>query len=178
MNQNFTEMLEKSEDPALKEFRERFPDVAGPIGKMFDEFGSQILGRADERVAEVQKKILTEKVPGLSECEVDDSWPAFLDQPDRYGVLRRQAFKQAMSSMNVGALQNIVNDFRAFKGLPASREHAAGPGAPDVQPVTRSFIMSFARNVVGGKYRGKEAEMNAIQAKIDAATAAGRIIDR
>jgi hypothetical protein len=46
------------------------------------------------------------------------------------------------------------------------------------EPITRSFIRQFATDITRGKYRDREAEMNAIQAKINRALIAGKILDQ
>jgi len=174
----FDEILRNSEDPALKSFRENFPDVAGPIATLFDEFVNRNAGMIESRVSAVEEDLLAQKIPNLKAVRQHPEWSAWLRVVDRYGQMRQVAFDVAMSTLNVGAISNLVQDFKAEKGLSSTRPGGT-PGNPGADhPIARSFIRQFSIDVARGKYRGKEAEAKAIQDKIDAAVAAGKVLNQ
>jgi len=62
------------------------------------------------------------------------------------------------------------NPSNAVRHSPAANQ---GP-----EPITRSSIRQFVNDISRGKYREKESEMNAIQAKINRALIAGKILNK
>jgi hypothetical protein len=208
---SFSDMLKSSEDPALKSFNQNFPDVAGPIGKMFDDFGSQIFKKADERLAAVEKTSQDTKqdtyIRELNQshsdwqtvCQGDPQWPIWLNTDNGYGITRMDALRKANATFNSRVVSKLLTDFKKETGLasaqptnpgsdprfrqvtPSSGPSGAQTGTPQNQgpePVARSFITQFAMDVARGRYKGREAEANAIQAKIDAAVSVGKVLNK
>jgi hypothetical protein len=68
------------------------------------------------------------------------------------------------------------NNFPGAIGPTSAAFPAANNQGPE--PVTRSFIMQFALDISRGKYKDREEEIRKIQAKIDAAVSAGKILDQ
>lgn len=133
-------------------------------------------------------------------CQGDPRWPVWLGKTDAYGLSKFMALRTASAKFDSQVVIKLLSDFKQeMAGAPAQpiipaqdpnaqfispgsgpAGHGAAnqPGAKGPEPVARSFIHKFSRDVVTGKYRGREAEMNATQAKIDAATAAGKILNK
>jgi hypothetical protein len=210
---SFVDALKTSNDEAIKNFRENFPDVFTPIAKIFDDFGGQLLKRAEDRIAAIEKTSTETKqeafVRALNEahadwqtvCQTDPNWPVWLNRPDRYGRKNLDALKDAQARLDSAVVVNLLTDFKKEMGNapapsptpPATPNPAAafvtppsGPsqGVPvatpqnQVEPVARSFINQFYQDKTKGRYRGKEKEAEAIEAKINAALAAGKVTDQ
>jgi len=75
----------------------------------------------------------------------------------------------------IAPLEKSVSDFQKKLTLPDGLAQVTGAS---VEAVPRSFIQKFAQDVATGKYRGREKEVEAIQAKIDAAVSAGKILNQ
>ena len=75
----------------------------------------------------------------------------------------------------IAPLEQSIKDFQNKTTLPDGP--AQVPGA-SLEAVPRSFIRKFSQDVATGKYRGREKEVEAIQAKIDAAVSAGKILNK
>jgi hypothetical protein len=173
-----SEFLQNSNDETIKRFREDFPEVAGPLGKLMDEFGNQILNKADARADAVQEQLLEQKVPDLKVCREHPEWSSWLQAKNRYGLSRQTGFDIAMATLNVQALSNLCADFEREKGINLGVTGLGNSGNPGPEgSVSRSFIRNFSIDVARGKYRGREEEAKKIQAQIDAAVAAGKIVN-
>ncbi len=207
----FSEALKTSNDEAIKNFRENFPDVFAPIAKIFDDFGGQVLKRAEDRIAAIEKTSTETKqgafVRALNEahadwqtvCQADPNWPVWLNRPDRYGRKALDVLKDAQARLDAQVVVNLLTDFKKEMGpppaptpsTPASSQAAfvtppsgpsQGPAAAtapaQVEAVSRSEINQFYSEKARGKYRGREKEADAIEAKIHAAMAAGMVVEK
>lgn len=207
----FSEALKSSNDEAIKNFRENFPDVFTPLSKILDDFGSQITKKADEKMASIEKNnadtrqeafsmaIATAQPDWQTICQGDPRWPTWLAKTDAYGLSKLMALRTASAKYDSQVVINLLSDFKkemavppAPNSNPAQNPNArlvspgsgpSGPGAATPahqgpEPVARSFILKFAQDVATGKYRGKEEAQKATQAKIDAAVAAGKILNK
>jgi hypothetical protein len=208
----FSEALKSSENPAIKNFKENFPDVFGPLTQILDDFGNQITKKSDEKIASIEKTNADTKQEVFSKaianahpdwqivCQGDPRWAIWLNKTDPYGLSKLMALRSASAKFDPQVVINLLSDFkkemavasaqpvipaqdpRLSQVAPGSGPQGSGTviGAGDKgpEPVARSFIQKFAQDVTTGKYRGKEAEMNAIQAKIDAAVSAGKILNK
>jgi len=207
----FSEALKSSNDEAIKNFRENFPDVFGPMSKILDDFGNQISKKAEDRIAAIEVNtaqskqevfsgaIVKEHPDWQTVCQGDPRWPVWLSKADSYGLSKLMALRTASAKYDSQVVINLLSDFKketaaapAQPLTPAQNPNAryvapgsgpSGPGALSTpgagpEPVARSFIMKFAQDVATGRYRGKEAEMNATQAKIDAAVSAGKVLNK
>ena len=149
---------------------------------------------------------LNAKHPGWQTMGQDPNWAMWLGQKDRYSPKSRlDLLKEANQSLDADAVTNLLDDFKTDMAKagnpPASVPSTPGtptppavpfvtppsgpgsapanlnaPGGPE--PVARSYIQQFYQDKVRGRYKGREEEVAKIQAKIDAATQAGRILNK
>jgi len=180
-----SEALCNSEDQTIKRFRENFPDVWEPLLKILDEVGSRQVRAVESRLAPLEQAsnqehrvkfeaILNRNVPDWKQVYADPNWTAWLSKIDRYGMKRMDSFRSADARFDAQTIVNLIADFKREMGGPVQGINIGVPG----DPVARSFIHEFARDLSRGKYKGREKEAEAIQAKIDAATAAGKILNQ
>lgn len=184
----FSDKLLSSQDETIKDFRNNFPDVFGPICKILDEVGSQQVRAVESRLAPLERAatqeqrvkfeaILSRTVPDWRQVFQDPNWTAWLNKIDRYGMKRMDSFRAADKKFDAQAIVNLIADFRQEMGFPGGPAQGPNIGAPG-ENVSLSSIRQFARDVSRGKYKGREKEAEAIQSKIDAATASGNILNQ
>jgi hypothetical protein len=92
-----------------------------------------------------------------------------------YGKTRLQLLQEASATLEAEPVINLIKDFRASQGAPSktpSRPHG------QVEPITRNFIKQFYQEKIRGKYKGREELAKQIQAKIDAAVASGKVLNK
>lgn len=137
---------------------------------------------------------LTRQVSDWQEVNVNPQWLAWLGTfDDMLGGTRQQALDAAASELNVKRTVAIFNQFKKEHQVAAPQ--AATPPAPrpaqQVSPPrgataapaaqapeniwTESSIKAFYRDVQMGRFRGRESEMQQIEADLDAAYSEGRI---
>jgi len=132
-------------------------------------------------------------------CQTDPNWPMWLNKTDRYGRKPLDVLKDAQAKLNPEVVVNLLTDFkREIPGNPPAPPAPSTPAPPDpakfvtppsgpsqgapvvtpqgqVEPVSRSYINQFYQDKAKGRYRGKEKEAESIEAKINAALAAGKV---
>lgn len=142
---------------------------------------------------------LTRQVPNWERINVSADWLEWLDVKDGiYGLTRQQALQHARETLDVQRAISIFKAFEATKAPPpppaappaappppnpleslvAPSAGAATPPAPPAQPkpiYSKQFLNRFYREVEQGMWRGREAEVQAIEADIALAAAEGRI---
>lgn len=132
---------------------------------------------------------LTSMVPDWKELNANDTWLAWLSQVDEvYGVPRQAALDQAQQR---GDVERVAAVFKMFKAQQPARPSAAlasqispdagggagAPPAPQARPLmSQKAVQSFYNDVARGRYRGREAEAERIEAEINQAAAEGRIV--
>lgn len=126
-------------------------------------------------------------VPDWQEVNGDERWLAWLAEVDPvYGVPRQAALDRARATFNA---QHAANLFKAFKQTLPTKPSAqqlvtprtnASPSIPEPQaparPISRKFINDFYLDVAKGRYAGREAEQQRIDAEINQAVAEGRVV--
>ena len=148
---------------------------------------------------------LNAKHPGCQTMGQDPNWAMWLAQKDRYSPRKRlDLLKEANQAMDAEAVINLLDDFKADMikagnppaSVPVTPASSIPPAAPFVTPpsgpgsapanlnaqgpeaVTRSFINQFYQEKTRGRYKGREEEVAKIEAKINAAVAAGRVLNK
>jgi hypothetical protein len=142
---------------------------------------------------------LKEEVPDYLEVNANQDFLAWLAEADEvYGVPRQSALTAAAEALDV---QRVAKVFKAFKAtitpprapavpLTSARNSAselerqiapstvASAPVPTSQPTVfrSSDVTAFYNDFRLGKYRGREQEAAAIEARINAALAEGRIV--
>lgn len=150
--------------------------------------------------------VLNAKYPGWQTMGQDPNWALWLGQKDRYSPKKRlDLLKEANQSLDAEAVTNLLDDFKADMAkagnppafVPSTPATPTPPAVPFVTPpsgsgsapanlnanqgpetVTRSFINQFYQDKIRGRYKGREEEVAKIQAKIDAAVSAGKILNK
>lgn len=151
---------------------------------------------AAQTAEEVFLARLKEAVPDYATINSSEDFLLWLGEEDPvYGVPRQAALTAAAEALDAGRVAKVFNAFKAAMApkepqAPAPRHAAselerqiapstaaAQPSAP-AQPHTVRVhdIQSFYNDVRLGRYRGREAEQQQIEARINAAIAAGHVV--
>ena len=131
---------------------------------------------------------LTKLVPNWEEINVNQAFLAWLAEVDPvYGQPRQAALDVAQQSLNSERAANVFKAFMATqpqapKTNPVDKQvspkaaASAAPTATDNKPIiTQAQIKAFYDDVARGLYRGRQQEMQQVEAKINAAIAEGRV---
>jgi len=146
---------------------------------------------------------LDERVPEWREINRNDEFLAWLELPDLYsGAIRHELLKAAYERNDAPRVLAFFNGFLAEEAAtrpatnavaqetgarapvldaaklaaPGRAKSAAGTSAPAEKPIfTGAQIAKFYAEVAAGKYRGKEAEKDRLEAQIFEATRDGRV---
>lgn len=131
---------------------------------------------------------LTKLVPNWEEINVNQAFLAWLAEVDPvYGQPRQAALDAAQQSLNSERAANVFKAFMATqpqapKTNPVDKQvspkaaASAAPTATDNKPIiTQAQIKAFYDDVARGLYRGRQQEMQQVEAKINAAIAEGRV---
>lgn len=132
---------------------------------------------------------LAHSVPDWEAVNSNPKFHEWLSQVDPvYGEPRQKALTIAREAMAVGRVVAIFNAFKATMAAPqptnedlqaqvapARSASAPAPVEQGAQYVSGREVTQFYEDLRRGRYRGKEAEANRIEAVINAAIAAGRV---
>lgn len=144
---------------------------------------------------------LDEKVPNWREINKDENFLNWLQLPDLYsGAIRHELLKAAFERNDTPRVQAFFSGFLAEEAALApaggetgrseppakmSLENLAAPGraksaaatsAPAEKPIfTRAQIAKFYADATAGKFKGREAERDRLEAQIFSAEREGRI---
>jgi uncharacterized protein YukE len=177
----------------------RFGSVAQQVEAKFGEL-QKMLGTVEQRlegttqtVAVTAEQSFFDKLKvQVPEWEQINANPAFLawlaDSDPVYGVPRQRALDSAREQLDVG---RIVSVFRAFAPAttvapvvrnpvdrqvsPKAGANAPAPTAPSSTMYTQKQISDFYNDVARGKFKGREAEAQAIEQSVNTAIAEGRV---
>ncbi|NVN99231.1 MAG: hypothetical protein HXX17_07905 [Geobacteraceae bacterium] len=128
-------------------------------------------------------------VPDWEQVNANDAWLGWLAEVDPvYGAPRQAALDAGRQALDV---QRVANVFNAFKAAhqPRQQDSLASQVAPTTvaspAPVSQAqvqkpilaakFVERFYNDVAKGRYVGKEAEMQRVEAEINEAASEGRI---
>jgi hypothetical protein len=128
---------------------------------------------------------LSSKVPDWREVNVDPGFKEWLATGTGYNITA--SLIAAYQEQNLDGTVKIFNDYKTFKA-PKTAAAAPAPAAPAKgseflapaassasgaapipavsEPITRLFIQNFYRDANAGVYRGRQAEHDAIEARI------------
>ena len=177
----------------------RFGSVAQQVEDKFSEL-QKVLGHVEQRLEGTNQTVavtaeqaffdkLTKQVPEWEQINANPAFLAWLADSDPvYGVPRQRALDSAREQLNV---DRIVSVFRAFAPAttpaPAVRNAVdrqvsprAGASSPSPTAAAKSLltqkqISDFYNDMARGKYRGREAEAQAIEQSVNLAIAEGRV---
>jgi len=176
----------KSYETKIAELEERLKNVGGYV-------------QQDARAR--MESMLDERTPNWRDVNFDPNFISWLKLPDPYsGVIRHEMLKAAYERNDAPRVAAFFNGFLAEEAAtdpareetgrtqapakpslerfaaPGRAKTAAASGAPAEKPIfTRAQIAKFYAESAAGKYRGKEAEKDRIEAQIFEAEREGRI---
>lgn len=150
----------------------------------------QVTGVSQRTEATLEQQFwtsLTEMVPDWETINNDQRWLTWLAQVDPvYGAPRQAALDAAHKALDA---KRVANVFKAFKAsiptkaadslsnqvAPSGAATTVPMSAPAKQILSEKFVENFYRDIALGKYRGREKEVERIEAEINSAAAEGRI---
>jgi hypothetical protein len=173
-------------------------DVANSVTAEFARLRSEIAaltGRAQLTASQQFDKDFNAAVPDWAEINAMPEWLEWLGQVDRmYGLTRQAMLNDAHAALDADRVAAIFDAFKATLPKPVetppvvntakaelerqvapSRASATANTTPPTQSVwTDAGIQQFYRDQALGKFKGREEEMNRIEADLNAAIAEGR----
>jgi len=181
-------------DERIKDFQENFPDIAEGVIAAVDQVASTIRTETEGKMKSIEQQVaenaktkfneaLDKAVPGWKElCRTDPRWPVWLSEKHVYsGETRLDLARKAAANFDPGPFIKMLRDFiQANPPQPGSPWSGPGggipPGSPRANTISRKFITDFYTAKAKGYYKGREAEMNDIEGKINRALLEGRIV--
>lgn len=130
---------------------------------------------------------LEKLVPDWETVNKDHRFLAWLAEVDPiYGAARQAALEAAHAALDVQRVANVFATFKAAHPTPKpqslenqvapSSVSAQAPTAPESKPfITQAQVSAFYTARAQGRYRGREAEADAIEAQINQALTEGRV---
>lgn len=129
-------------------------------------------------------QLLDTKVPDWREINKDNGFLEWLSEKDIYSnKTKQQLLLDAYAAGDVETVSNVFIGYTVQKApapdnedpdnLAPPRTTSGSIDSSQAQPetITRAFIAKFFKDVALGKYKGREKDMNAINARIDKAVA-------
>lgn len=182
--------------PILKQMQDRIDQQSQTIRTLSGK------DAAKEQVSILET--LDEKLPNWRQINVAEEFVAWLALPDAFsGAIRHNMLKEAFAAGNATRVLAFFNGFlkdeaatsfaetlspdpatttRVAKvplvdlAAPGKAKAAApAPAAPDKPIITRAQIASYYADVAAGKYKGRDAEKDRLEAMIFSAQQDGRI---
>lgn len=188
------EMVNKYVRQALTVFEGRMGSLAQNLDARLKALEGQVTGvsqRTELSIEEQFKATLRQLVPDWEQVNRDPEWLRWLAEEDPvYGVTRQAALDQAAADRSAPRVAAVFKAFKDTRPAPKAPDSAAslvvpsegGGGAvtpPAPQPkqiVTQKAIQTFYNDVAKGRYRGREAEQQRIEAEINLAVFEGRVV--
>ena len=182
---------------------EMLPIVKGYEAKIaeLEERLKNVGGYVQQDARSRMETMLDDRVPTWRDINFDQNFISWLKLPDPYsGVIRHEMLKAAYERNDAPRVAAFFNGFLAEEAAtdpareetgrteapakpslerfaaPGRAKTAAASGAPAEKPIfTRANIAKFYADSAAGKYRGKEAEKDRLEAQIFEAEREGRI---
>lgn len=171
-------------------------EVKAELGNLDGKFKE-----VEQRITSTTQESFFDRLDGrVADWEVINKQPDFLNwlqTPEGYsGKTYHDLLQNAVDSRDLERTAKFFNDFKKSRETPPTQptppkqepktnKFTAPPKgagaqppkpAPEVETVTTSFIKNFGNEIAQGKWKGKEAEVEAINKKINIALAAGKVI--
>jgi hypothetical protein len=171
--------------------------IAAQLSKRVAEFDARIQ-KLEQQVTGVSQRTDTTLeqqfyaalgglVPDWEKINADERWLQWLAEIDPiYGVPRQAALDAAHKALDPKRVANVFNAFKSqfqpkaadslsAQVAPSGAASSAPVAAPAKQLLSSRFVENFYNDVARGRYVGREAEMQRLEAEINAAAAEGRI---
>lgn len=187
---DLVEMVMRNTERMLAAFKSELDTLGGRLGRL-----EQGVTAATETSAATAEQVfltkLAQAVPDWEQVNVSPQFLQWLAEVDPvYGVARQAALEAAAQRFDA---QRVSNIFLMFKQLTAPKAPPPGPSALETQVspsasasvappmqanrvmLTEKQITDFYNDVSRGRYRGREAEQQRIEAEINNAISEGRV---
>lgn len=195
--QEFLKVVGKKAKEELLPVIKKYEDKIAELEARLQGVNGYVANDARQRMLDA----LDDKIPNWREINKDENFLNWLQLPDLYsGAIRHELLKAAFERNDTPRVQAFFTGFLAEEAALApatgetgrseapakmSLETLAAPGraksaaattAPAEKPIfTRAQIAKFYADAAAGKYRGREAERDRLEAQIFSAEREGRI---
>jgi hypothetical protein len=184
------EMVQRYAEQVFQSMAEQFGGQVTALDARLVAIEQELTGvttRTEESLEQQFIVTLTNLVSDWQTINVDPRWLKWLAEVDPiYGSNRQAALNQAREALDAQRVANVFNAFKAaFPAKPQDSlaNQVAPSGAatpPQTGPVaapilSSKFVEKFYNEVAKGRYVGREAEANRIDAEINQAAREGRI---
>lgn len=185
-------MVQRVVAGAMAQIETRFASEVTKIQQVIGQVGQKQQLTAQQQFA----KDLNEAVPDWAAIDKQPEWLEWLGQADPLtGYVRQVILDNAHTALDAGRVAAIFNAYKATRPAPAPAPVAAPaevatplakqvaptkasatvtPPAPATSVWTDAAIQAFYKDVSLGKFKGRDAEMQRIEADLNAAIAEGR----
>lgn len=169
--------------------------VTGAVNALTDRIGgleAKLSGVSEKTAQSAEQQFYTllgQLVPDWKQINADERWLAWLGVQDEvYGLPRQaaldNAFKRADASQVAKVFQAFKSSLPVAPPVPSLDDQIAPDGAgnptlpatPAKPLLSEKAITAFYNDLGRGKYTGRKAEADAIEAEINAAVAEGRVM--
>lgn len=188
-----------------KKAREELAPVIGAYQQKITELEQRLQGVSGAQAQDSHQKLMStldEKLPNWRDLNTNEEFLSWLQLPDAYsGDIRHNMLKAAYAQGNAHRVLAFFNGFLAEEAAvapalgepdystttvpkvplqnlaaPGRAKTAASAHAPAEKPnISRAQVASFYADVAAGRYRGRDAEKNKLEAQIFDAQREGRI---
>lgn len=195
------------EPAEIAKFKEEYPEISTHVDAFVQAQLKKMQKDFDKKVDTIRSEALTTKsdsffdrldlaVPDWKQLDTDADFVNWLGTTEKYArKTRKELLNEAVREGDLAGVTTFFNDYKAEKGTVtdppapakkpiekfASPGKSAGRGAPaasaDEGFIKRSDVKDFYAKLNKGGFRGREKEAEAYEAKINAALAAGKIIN-
>jgi len=183
-------MVQRYAERVFRAMSEQFSSQAAALNSRVATLEQQVTGVSQLTNNTLEQQFyatLKAFVPDWERVNQDPRWLDWLGETDPvYGASRQAALDAAHQAMDA---QRVANVFAAFKAtLPAKANAslanqvapngaaAAAPSGPATKQIlSAKFVEKFYNDMAKGKYNGREAEAQRIEAEINQAAGEGRI---
>jgi hypothetical protein len=188
-----------------KKAREELAPVIGAYQQKITELEQRLQGVSGAQAQDSHQKLMStldEKLPTWRDLNTNEEFLSWLQLPDAYsGDIRHNMLKAAYAQGNAHRVLAFFNGFLAEEAAvapaqgepdystttvpkvplqnfaaPGRAKTAASANAPaEKLNISRAQVASFYADVAAGRYRGREAEKNKLEAQIFDAQREGRL---
>lgn len=188
-----------------KKAREELAPVIGAYQQKIAELEQRLQGVSGAQAQDSHQKLMStldEKLPNWRDLNTNEEFLSWLQLPDAYsGDIRHNMLKAAYAQGNAHRVLAFFNGFLAEEAAvapaqgepdysttkvskvplqnfaaPGRAKTAASASAPaEKLNISRAQVASFYADVAAGRYRGRDAEKNKLEAQIFEAQREGRI---
>lgn len=188
---DMVEMVQRYVNRALDLMRNDVATHATKLDERLKALESQFTGVSQKTEMSLEQAFygaLEQAVPDWRQINADERWLAWLGEVDEvYGAARQAALENAHQRMDAKRVIAIFSQFKAAMAAKPKLDSQQTPSStgqpaqvPQAEPARRmvstKLVKQFYDDLAKGRYRGREAEAERLQAEIDKAAMEGRIV--